>query len=418
MANSLVTPSMIAKEALMQLENNLVAANCVHREYKKEFTGGQGSSVDIRRPVKFYTADGATRVNQDVEEKTTTVTVDQRKHVSWKFSTQDLTLSIEEYSERYIKPAMITLANTVDRSILGMYTHVYNSVGSPGTTPANYSAVASAAQRLDEMAVLTDNRHMLMNPAARYAVAGDQLTLDSVGSKGKSAYEKAMLGEIAMFDTYSTQNIQTHTVGVATGTPLVNGGSQAVTYANATSGSTTGSTSQTLNTDGWTNSTTGILKAGDVFTIAGVYAVNPVPGEGTTGKTVMPYLQQFTVLADADSGASTGPATLTISPAIITSGPYQTVSAAPADNAAITVLGTGGTGYPQNLGFHKNAFALVTVPLEMPDGAAFKARESHNGLSVRVVKDYDIANDDDIIRLDILYGVDAIYPDLACRLWG
>lgn len=413
MANSLITPSLIAKEALMQLENNLVMANQVHREYKKEFTGGQGSSVSIRKPVKFYTADGATRVNQDVEEKTTSVTIDQRKHVSWKFSTQDLTLSVEEYSARYIKPAMITLANTVDRSLYGLYSSVWNSVGTPGTTPADFAAVAAAAQRLDEMAVGSDMRSMMLNPAARYAVAGNQLTLDSVGTKGTGAYEKARLGEVAMFDTFSSQNIQNHTVGVATGTPLVNGGSQNVTYANAT-----GANTQTLNTDGWTNSTTGILKAGDVFTIAGVFAVNPVPGEGTTGKTVMPYLQQFTVMADANSGATTGPAALTISPAIITSGPFQTVSAAPADNAAITVLGTGGTAYPQNLGFHKNAFALVTVPLEMPDGASFKARESHNGLSVRVVKDYDIDSDEDVIRLDILYGVDPIFPDLACRLWG
>ena len=414
MANTLVTPSKIAKEALMQLENNLVMGNQVHREYKKEFTGGQGSTVSIRRPVKFYTSDGATRVNQDVEEKTTNVVVDQRKHVSWKFSTQDLTLSIEEYSERYIKPAMITLANTVDRSLLGLYSAVWNSVGTPGTTPANFAAVAGAAQRLDEMAVLSDNRSMMLNPAAHYAVAGNQLTLDSVGAMGKSAYERAQVGYVAGFDTFSTQNIQNHTVGVATGTPLVNGGSQNVTYANATGNNW----SQTLNTDGWTNSTTGILKAGDVFTIAGVYAVNPVPGEGTTGKTVMPDLQQFTVLADADSGATTGPAALTISPPIITSGAQQTVDAAPADDAAITVLGTGSTAYPQNLGFHKNAFALVTCPLEMPDGAAFKARESHNGLSVRVVKDYDIDSDDDIIRLDILYGRKAIYPDLAARLWG
>ena len=154
-----------------------------------------------------------------------------------------------------------------------------------------------------------------------------------------------------------------------------------------------------------------------MFTIAGVKAVNPVPGEGTTGKTVMPYLQQFTVISDATSDG-TGNATLTISPAIITSGPFQTVDAAPADNAAITVLGTASTAYPQNLGFHKNAFALVTCPLQMPDGAAFKARESHNGLSIRVVKDYDIDTDEDVIRLDILYGRKAIYPDLACRLWG
>ncbi len=413
MANALITPSLIAKEALMQLENNLVMGNRVHREYRKEFSGGQGDSVSIRKPVKFYTADGATRVNQDVEEKSTSITVDQRKHVSWKFSTQDLTLSVEEYSERYIKPAMITLANTVDKSLHSLYSSVWNSVGTPGTTPSNYAAVAAAAQRLNEMAVPADQRCMVANDAAAFAIAGNQITLEAVGDVKKTAYQEAMVGRLAKFDMFGTQNVANHTTGTHnTGsTPLVNGGSQNVTYANAA-----GANTQSLVTDGWANSTA-VLKAGDVFTIAGVFAVNPVPGEGTTGKTVMPYLQQFTVISDASSDGS-GNATLTISPAIITSGAQQTVSAAPADNAAITVLGTEGTAYPQNLGFQKNAFALVTVPLEMPDGAAFKARESANGLSVRVVKDYDIDTDEDVIRLDILYGRKAIYPDLACRLWG
>lgn len=413
MPNTLITPSLIAKEALMQLENNLVFANRVHREYKKEFTGGQGSTVSIRRPVKFNTSNGATLVKQDVEEKSTNIVIDQRKHVGWEFATQDLTLSIEEYSARYIQPAAITLANTIDRAIATLYRSVWNSVGTPGTTPASFAAIAAAAQRLDEMAVDGSGRTMALNPAARYAVAGNQTTLNAVGDKSRSAYQMAEVGNVATFDTYSTQNVRTHTVGVATGTPLVNGASQNVTYANATGSNW----SQSLITDGWTNSTTGILKAGDVFTIAGVFAVNPVPDD-TGAKQVQPYLQQFTVLADANSGATTGPATLTISPPIITSGPQQTCSAAPADNAAITVLGTGGTAYPQNLAFHKNAFALVTVPLEMPDGAAFKARESYNGLSLRVIKDYDITNDTEVIRLDVLYGVKAIYPDLAARLWG
>ena len=123
--------------------------------------------------------------------------------------------------------------------------------------------------------------------------------------------------------------------------------------------------------------------------------------------------------ADANSGASTGPATLTISPAIVTTGPYQNVSAVPADNAAITVItGTASTAYPQNLVFHENAFALVMADLDMPDGAAFKARESADNLSVRVVKQYDIDLDRDIIRLDILFGVKTIYPELAVRLTG
>lgn len=411
MVNTLITPDLIAKESLMQLKNNLVMGNKVHREYKKEFTGGQGDTVSIRKPVKFYTADGATRVNQDVSEKTTSITVDQRKHVSWKFATQDLTLSVQEYSERYIKPAMITLANTVDKSLHSLYPAVWNSVGTPGTTPANYAAVAAAAQRMNEMAVGSDSRCMVANDAAAFAIAGNQLTLEAVGDVKKTAYQEAEIGRIAKFDLYATQNVANHSVGAHGGTPLVDGAAQNVTYANAT-----GANTQTLVTDGWTTSAA-ILKAGDVFTIAGVFAVNPVPGEGTTGKTVMPYLQQFTVISDASSDGS-GDATLTISPAIITSGAQQTVDAAPADNAAITVLGTASTAYPQNLGFHKNAFALVTVPLEMPDGASFKARESADGLSVRVVKDYDIDTDEDVIRLDILYGRKAIYPDLACRLWG
>lgn len=411
MPNTLITPSMIAKEALMQLENNLVFANKVHREYAKEFKGGQGSTVSIRRPVKFATSNGATLVKQDVEEKTTNIVVDQRKHVAWEFATQDLTLSIEDYSERYIKPAAITLAQTIDRSLASLYSSVWNSVGTPGTTPANFAAVAAAAQRLDEMAVEMSDRCMTVNPAAAYAIANNQTTLNAVGDVKRTAYEKAKVSEIANFEIYQSQNISNHIVGPLGGTPLVNGGAQAVTYANATGASW----SQSLITDGWTAAAALRVRAGDVFTIANVFAVNPVPGEGA--KMAMPYLQEFTVLADANSDAG-GNATLTISPPIITSGPFQTVSAAPADNAAMTFRGTAATAYPQNLGFHKNAFALVTVPLEMPDGVAFKARETYNGLSMRVIKDYDITNDTEIIRLDVLYGRKAIYPDLAARLWG
>ena len=210
MPNTLITPSLIAKEALMQLENNLVFANRVHREYKKEFTGGQGSTVSIRRPVKFNTSNGATLVKQDVEEKSTNIVIDQRKHVGWEFATQDLTLSIEEYSARYIQPAAITLANTIDRAIATLYRSVWNSVGTPGTTPASFAAIAAAAQRLDEMAVDGSGRTMALNPAARYAVAGNQTTLNAVGDKSRSAYQMAEVGNVATFDTYSTQNVRTH----------------------------------------------------------------------------------------------------------------------------------------------------------------------------------------------------------------
>ena len=407
MANALITPNVIAKEALAQLENNLVMGNSVHREYKKEFVK-VGTSVSIRKPVKFYTADGAVRINQDVEEANTSIAIDQRKHVSWKFSTQDLTLTIEDYSERYIKPAAITLAQTIDAKGYDLYKKVWNQVGTPGTVPGTYAEVSPVAQRLDEMAVPSEHRYLALNPAAHYKIAGDQVGLQNPAMI-KTAYEQAQIGRIAAMDAFSAQNIKSHTVGTKAGTPLVNGASQNVTYAASKNTNT-----QSLVTDGWSASSA-VLKEGDVITIAGVFAVNPVPGEGATGKTVLDYLQQFVVTADATSDG-TGNASITISPAIITSGPYQTVDAVPADNAAVTVVGNASTPYPQNLGFHKNAFALVTCPLEMPDGAPWKSRESHNGLSIRVVKDYDIATDDDIIRMDVLYGWKAIYPDLACRL--
>lgn len=410
MANALINPTVITKEALMQLKNNLRFGKLAHKEYKNEFVK-VGNTVNIRKPVKFYTADGATRVNQDVEEANTPIVIDKRKHVSWKFSTQDLTLTIEEYSDRYIKPAMITLAQTVDSSLAGLYPYLWNSVGTPGTTPANYAAVAAASQRATEMAVPTTDRKAVLNSAAFHTIAATLTTLN-MPQMAMKAWESGEIGNLAGFQTFESVNLKSHTVGPLGGTPLVNGASQNTTYALSKT-----TNSQSLVTDGWTAAAASRVKAGDVFTIAGVYAVNPVPGEGTTGKTVMPYLQQFTVLADGSSDGS-GNLTLSIAPAIITSGPYQTVSAAPADNAALTFLGTASTAYPQNMCFHKNALALVTVPLEMPDGVAFKSQQSDEGLSVRIVKDYDITNDEDIIRCDILYGVKAIYPDLGVRLWG
>lgn len=404
MANAIITPDIIAKEAIMQLENNLVMGNNVHREYKKEFVK-VGDTVNVRMPVDFTVTDGATRSNQDVVEKNSNVVVDQRKHVSWKFSTQDLTLSVEQYSERYIKPAMIRLANTVDSSLAGLYKKVYHAAGTAGTPPATFAALAGVAQKMDEVAVPDDGqRKLVLNPAAHWGMA-DGLKGVYNQKRVEEMIGRGYLGQIANFNIFGDQNIKSHTKGVATGTPLVKGAAQSVTYASLTSGSSFWQS--TLATDGWTVSTTGILKEGDLFTIAGVYSVNPISKESTG------QLQQFTVLADADSDG-TGNATLTVSPPIIASGVHQTVTAAPADNAAITVTNS----HAANMAFHKNAFALVMCPLELPDSAGFKARETHNGMSVRVVKDYDIDSDEEIIRLDILYGVKAVDPRLAARLLG
>ncbi len=400
MANALITPSIIAKEAIVQLENNLVLGNKVHRDYREEFQK-VGDTISIRKPIQFDATDGATLTVQDVEEATTSITLDQRKHVGWEFDTKDLTLTIEEYSDRYIKPGMIALAQQVESSIADLYKQVYFYAGTPGTVPGDFDALKEAGQAMDEVAVMNP-RCAVFNPEAAWTLASG-LTGVFVQDKARTAFEEASVGRYARFENYMGQSIKQHTTGAHGGTPLVNGAAQNVTYA---ASKNTGV--QDLITDGWTISTA-VLKEGDVFTLAGVNSVNPITKE-STGR-----LQTFVCREDGTSDG-TGNLTISIAPAMVTSGPYQNVSAAPADDAAITVKGTASTAYAQNLCFHKNAFALVSAPLATPDGVSFSARESHRGLSVRVVKDYDIVNDVDKIRLDILYGVKTVDPRQALRL--
>lgn len=411
MANSVLTADIIAKEALMILDNELVMAKKVHRGYETEFgstvSGHQvGDTVSIRRPTDFTVRDGRTASTQDVVEGSTSITVDKQKGVDFKFTSADLALNIKDLSERVIKPAMVQLANQVDSDLQALYKFVPNWTGTPGQTVNSFTDFAKGPERLDELAVMQSDRCATLAPADHWGLLGSQTALFTQDI-ARGAYRQGSLGMIGGVDTYMTQNVPTHTVGVATGTPLVNGGTQGSAYADVKD-----TMIQNLVTDGWTNSTTGILKAGDVFTIANVFAVNPVT------KATLPFLRQFTVMADVNSGASTGPATVSIYPAIIATGAFQNVSAVPADNAAITVLGTGGTGYRQNMVFHKNAFALAMVPLVMPSGAVGGARQSYKGMSVRVQPYYDGTNDENNWRLDILYGVKAIDPRLATRLSG
>lgn len=401
MANTIITPSIIAKVGLAQLENNLVMGKKVYRDYSREFVK-VGDTISVRRPVKFTAQDGAVAINQDVTEGKFSLAMDKRKHVSWSFSTQDLTLSIEEYNERYIKPACIALANQIDYDLTGLYNKVWNWVGTPASPVDSFADFAKAPRRLDEGAVPQDNRHAVLSPADAWGLVGSQTSL-YMQDVARGAYRAGDIGMVAGVSTAMDQNIRMHTNGAAAGGGLINGANQNVTYATSKDTNT-----QTLITDDWTSNTT--FKAGDVFTIDNVYAVNPVSKQSTG------VLQQFVIQSDITATGTD--CTLTIAPAIIISGPYQTVDSAPADGAAITMMGTGSAQYAQNLVFHKNAFALVMADLEMPDGATFKARESQNGFSIRVIKYYDGEMDEDKIRLDVLYGTKAIYPDLACRLSG
>jgi hypothetical protein len=277
--------------------------------------------------------------------------------------------------------------------------NVANSVGTPGTTPSTLQTYLSAQQKLNEMACPSDDkRSFFITPAAQAATVSALSGLFQSSAQIAEQYEKGMMGIAAGGKWFMAQNLYSRTVGALGGTPVVSGASQ--------SGSS-------LVTSGWTASVTNVLNQGDVFTIAGVYAVNPITKQSTGS------LQQFVVTSAASSNGS-GQATVSIYPSIVTSGPTQTVTVSPANSAAISVVGGPGASSPQNILCHEKAFTLGTADLELPGGVDFAAiaTDEESGLSIRIIRAYDINNDVFPCRLDVLYGWAALRPEWACRIQG
>jgi len=418
MANNTLTADVIAKIALPILENELGVINKMYRAHEEEFSSTvngykKGDTISIRRPADFTIRSGATMSAQDVIEGKTTLVVDQQIGIDFQFTSTDLTLKVEDMAERIIKPAMCRIANELASDVLiQMYRGTYNLVGTQGTRVDSFSDFSKAPERMDEMAIPSDNRHAILCPSDFWGLVGSQTALYAPSLVG-SAYRSGDLGDLGGLATMMSQVTPAHTVGPLGGTPLVNGPTQNVSYDTAKNAWT-----QSLITDGWTAAAASRVKAGDVFTI---YAA------GTSGaklKMVNPKTkvataidQQFVVVSDGSSDGS-GNLTLTISPPIITSGPYQTVNVAPADNAGLVFDGTASTAYRQNLAFHKNAMALAVVPMEMPPAAYGGTRQSYKNLSVRLIPTYDATNDISKWRLDLLYGRKLIDPRLTVRFAG
>lgn len=409
MADTVITNDIIAREALLILDNQLGFIDSFHRAHESEYsntTNGykRGATVPIRRPADFTVRTGAVASNQDVIEGEVSLTVNQQIGVDFNFTSSDRTLNVSEFNERFTKPAITNICNEMARDCLEqMYQGTYNWVGTPGQTINSFADFAKGPERLDEMAVPSDMRYATMSTADTWAMVGAQTELNAADKLASKAYTMGEIGMIGDCTTFKTQVSPTHVVGDHAGTPLVDGATQEVTYDTAKNTWT-----QTLITDGW--NTSADLLAGDVFTIANVFMVNSKT-KASTG-----ILQQFVLTADVTTNASAAADTnLTISPPIIISGPHQTVNATPANNAAITMLGTANASYKQNLFYHKNAFAVAVVPMEMPQGVTDGVRVSKNGLSIRLQPYYDGANDVGNYRFDLLYGRRLIDPRLVTR---
>lgn len=416
MSNSFLSPTVIAKEILRILHNNLTFTKGVNRVYDSSFansgitvSGKAGPSLRVRKPNRYTVTDGAALVVQDNVEEYVTVSCTTQEHIGMKFSSADLTLTIDDFSERYLKPAGLALAAKIDRDGLNLFKTVYNSVGTPGTSPgsgltaAQASAVyLNAGAMLDEYTAPRDGqRYMILNPSAQATTVSALSGLFQSASKIAEQYEAGEMGTGLGMTFKMDQQVSSLTTGTA-----CDAAGMKVKGA--------GQTGATLLIDA---TTADVFKAGEVFTIDGVYSVNPESFQ-TTGR-----LQQFVITADTT--ATSSEATLPISPSI-----YPTTVAAGkqtvyvsgnsiADDAAITMYDTtASVSRPQNILYHKDAFTLVSADLVLPEGVDFRARQQHDGVSIRIVRQYNINGDELPCRLDVLYGWKELYPQFAARVWG
>jgi hypothetical protein len=400
MSNSLLTIDMITRKSLEILENNLVLTRNVNRQYDDSFAveGAKiGSTLRIRLPDRALVTDGAALQVQADNEQFTTLTVSSQKHIGVNFTSAELTMQLDDFAERVLKPRVSQLASSVDADVATSYKGIANTVGTPGTTPSTSLVLLQANQKLNEFATPMSPRYATVNPAANAGLVEGMKGLFNPTGTISRQFKNGMMGEgiLGLDEINMSQSIANHTNG-DWGTSIT------VTSTVTTEGQSTLPISFTGSSKTW--------NVGDVFTIASVFAVNPQTRQSTGS------LQQFTVTAVA-TGSST--ATLSISPALYTAGnALATVLAFPQAGAVVTMVGSANTGYPQNLVYHKDAISFATADLLLPQGVDMASRQVHNGISLRIVRQYDINNDRLPCRIDVLYGYAAIRPITAVRMWG
>ena len=413
MANNLLTISMITNEALMVLENELTFSGQVDRNYDDQFavTGAKiGATLNVRRPGRFVGTSGPALNVEDFNETSVPVTLSTQFHVDTQFTSQDLALSLDMFSDRILKPAVAAIANRVDFDGLTMAkNNTANIVGTAGTPPTGLITYLTAGAYLDSEGAPRDGRRSCVIEPFTSATIVDSLKGLFVPSDviGKQ-YQKGMMGrDSAGVNWFMDQNVVAQTFG---------------SYATATLACAT-TTATGFLTSGWaststialtaTTATAG-LKQGDVIQIDGVFAVNPQNRQAYGSNK----LRNFVVTSNV-TVATSGTTAVTVSPAVITAGQFQNVTIPTTSaTAAVTPFNKTGTVSPQNIVMHKNAFCLATADLELPDGVHFAGRASDKelGLSLRVVRQYTINNDSIPTRVDVLYGWAPLYPELSCRV--
>ena len=402
MSNSILTIDMITRKALEILENNLVLTRNVNRQYDDSFAveGAKiGSTLRIRLPDRALVTDGAALQVQDDNEQFTTLTVNNQKHIGVNFTSAELTMQLDDFAERVLKPRISQLASSIDADVANSFLSIGNSVGTPGTTPSTSLVLLQAQQKLNENAAVMNPRYATVNPAANAGLVEGMKGLFNPTDTISKQFKNGMMGTgVLGYDEINmSQSIKQFTTGSRTAT----GGTLSASV------SSQGAT--TIAITGAGNAAT--VKIGDVFTVADCFAVNPQTRESTGS------LFQFVATANVTLGSS-GEGNVTVAPIYTSDNALATVNSFPASGKAVGFVGAASSQYAQNLVYHKDAITFATADLLLPQGVDMAARAVHNGISLRVVRQYDINNDRMPCRIDVLYGYNTIRPQMACRVWG
>ena len=404
MSNTLATCTIVAKESLAILENMLTFSAAVNRDFEDEFNSNMsrgyapGQTINIKKPPRYTYRAGRVAVPQSTVEATVPLTLSQGG-CDINFTSQERTLSLTKLEDK-LMAAIAPVANEIDRQGLQLaHFSTYNTLNATGALPTSaanaIAAMTQMGQRLDEMSAPRDRRRAaIFNPAMNAALVqgfggyfNSQSTVSAQNRTGMLQNNNFGFDNIGM-----DQNVDTHTNGAATATNI-NGAGQ------------TGSSITVVAVAG------GTLTRGTVITLPGVFAVNPQSRQSTG------VLANFVVTADVAAGATSIP----ISPAIVTSGAFQNVTASPTTAQPYVIVGAASTAYGTSVAFHKDAFTLAMVPMWAPPGGKGVidvAQETHNGFTVKVTEFYDGVNDNSIMRIDVLFGWVATYPELSVKYYN
>ena len=402
MSNTNLTIDMITKAALDIAHEKCTFLGTINRQFDASFQGSPkiGSTLRIRNPNKFTRRQGSRVMNvQDVTETAQTLTLATQDGVDMRFNSAELALDIEEFSRRYIEPAVSVMVSGIEGDILADVTKdVYHQVGTPGTVvgaSADISALGAARAKLNQQLAPKDGQRCAqLDSVTMGSIVNGTKSLFQDSTQIREAFREGFISRNAMADWYENERTYAHTNGSSDNTGTVND-----TVAS-------GDTAVTLASMGVSKTIT----AGSIITFAGCYDIHPET------KAAYSHLKQFVITADATTDGAEA-VTVSVSPAInFTADENQNCSAVPTNTGAALITGSASTAYQQNLMYHKDAFTFVTANLPIMDDAHRCVRRTKDGLGLRVWQGSDIVNDELLTRIDILYGWKTIRPEWACRI--